>query len=55
MQMNNITVLNIVIAKIWGGGEQYVFDVCAERLNKQRENARSLKDFKLSFYEINKV
>ena len=26
MQMNNITVLNIVIAKIWGGGEQYVYD-----------------------------
>lgn len=24
--MNNITVLNIVIAKIWGGGEQYVYD-----------------------------
>lgn len=24
--MNNICVLNIVIAKVWGGGEQYVYD-----------------------------
>lgn len=24
--MDNITVLNIVMAKVWGGGEQYVYD-----------------------------
>lgn len=24
--MNNICVLNVVIAKVWGGGEQYVYD-----------------------------
>lgn len=26
----NINVLHIVIAKTWGGGEQYVYDVCKE-------------------------
>ena len=28
--MNNLTVLNIVIAKVWGGGEQYVYDTAKE-------------------------
>lgn len=26
----DISVMHVVIAKTWGGGEQYVFDVCAE-------------------------
>ena len=25
--MNKIKVLNIVVAKVWGGGEQYVYDI----------------------------
>ena len=41
MQMNNITVLNIVIAKIWGGGEQYVYDT-----------AKALKDNGCSIFTI---
>ena len=30
----NIRVLNIVIAKTWGGGEQYVYDIC-KRMSEQ--------------------
>lgn len=25
-----MSILNIVGAKIWGGGEQYVYDMCEE-------------------------
>lgn len=32
--MESISVLHIVIAKTWGGGEQYVYDVCKEMRRK---------------------
>ena len=32
--MGSISVLHIVIAKTWGGGEQYVYDVCKEMRRK---------------------
>ena len=31
-------ILNIVSAKIWGGGEQYVYDVCREMTKRNIEN-----------------
>ena len=34
-----VKVLNIVVAKIWGGGEQYVYDIC------QASTARGIKSY----------
>ena len=31
-------ILNLVSAKIWGGGEQYVYDVCREMTKRNIEN-----------------
>lgn len=28
--MKKFKVLHVVVAKIWGGGEQYVYDICKE-------------------------
>ena len=47
-----MSILNVVGAKVWGGGEQYVYDMCDEL---HRRQIPSLTGAKLIFYKHNVV
>lgn len=32
--MTKLKVLNIIMSKLWGGGEQYVYDICKDMKKK---------------------
>ena len=32
-----MSILNVVGAKIWGGGEQYVYDICQQFKQRDRK------------------
>ena len=38
-----MSIINIVGAKIWGGGEQYVYDIC-KQLQQRHRAAYTLVD-----------
>lgn len=57
--MKGMRVLNIVSAKDWGGGEQYVYDICFELKNRNIENFvlidKRYNDLWFRFSRVSKV
>ena len=35
--MDSYSILNIVMAKVWGGGEQYVYDTSKALISKENK------------------